>query len=360
MTRPTYAQIDCAALVHNYRYAKELTKTKAFAVLKADAYGHGAVTAARALQSVADGFAVACLEEAIELREAGIVQPILLLQGFFEVSELDLLETYNLWTVLHHKSQIELFLQAKIAPLKVFLKLDSGMHRLGLNPAEYRIAYEQLIASANCTEIVHMTHLARADELDCPATSAQLALFAEVTQGLSGACSMANSPAILAWPESHGQPKRGDWARPGFMLYGGLPLDRAHPAAEPLQPVMHLYSAITSIRELAAGEPIGYGARFICSRLTRVAVVAIGYGDGYPRHAKEGTPVWINGRICSLIGRVSMDMLTVDVSALADVSIGDRVELWGANLPINQVARACDTIAYELMTQITPRVPRLA
>ena len=360
MTRPTYAEINLAALRHNYQYAKFLAGgAKAVAVLKADAYGHGAVAAARALAPEADAFGVACSEEALELRAAGIENPILLLEGFFEAAELALIEQHNLWTVIHHPEQLQQFLAARPGrPLNVWLKLDSGMHRLGFPPADYQAAYEQLRACRHCGEIILMSHFARADELSCDYTEQQLALFERSTDALPGPRSLANSPITLAWPDARGRAERGDWIRPGFMLYGWSPLDRIHPSVGGLQPVLSLKSALISIRELAAGEPVGYGARFVCERPSRVGVVAIGYGDGYPRHAINGTPVLVKNKRTRLIGRVSMDMLTVDLTGLPDMRVGDPVELWGTSISILDIARASDTIAYELLTGITRRVPR--
>jgi len=360
MARPTFAQIDLAALRHNYRHAKALAGGgKALAVLKADAYGHGAVAAAQALAAEADAFGVACIEEALELRAAGIKNPILLLEGFFEPAELALIDEHQLWTVIHHREQLQLFLNARFTrPVTVWLKLDSGMHRLGLPPEDYRAAYTQLRHCAHCGELVLMSHLARADELRCDYTVQQLAVFERCVGGLPEARSLANSPATLAWPDARGQAERGDWIRPGFMLYGWSPLDQIHPAVGELRPVMRLSSALISIRELAAGEPIGYGARYVCERPTRVGVVAIGYGDGYPRHAMNGTPVLVNDKRSRLIGRVSMDMLTIDLTGMPGARIGDPVELWGPSVSILDIARASDTIAYELLTGVTRRVPR--
>ena len=360
MARPTYAGIDLSALLHNYRYAKSLAGgTHTLAVLKADAYGHGAVAVAGALTAEADAFGVACVEEALELREAGITHPILLLEGFFESSELALIEQHDFWTVIHHQEQLQAFLAVRTSrPIPVWLKLDSGMHRLGLAPELYRSAYEQLRDCPHCGEVILMSHFSRADELECDYTRQQLALFERITGDLPGPRSLANSPATLAWPQARGSAARGDWLRPGFMLYGWSPLDRDHPVTAQLRPVMRLSSALISIRELVAGEPIGYGARFICERPTRVGVVAIGYGDGYPRHATDGTPVAVNGKPTRLIGRVSMDMLTVDLTKHPDARIGDPVELWGPTVSILDVARASGTIAYELLTGVTRRVPR--
>jgi len=235
--------------------------------------------------------------------------------------------------------------------LEVWLKIDTGMHRLGFAPAELQDVYARLRASPNVAEIVLMSHFARADETGQTATQHQLLLFQEVTRGLEGDISLANSAAIMAWPQTH-----GDWVRPGIMLYGSSPLDRDHPADISLRPVMRLESELIAVHELHAGAAVGYGARYTCDGPTRVGVVATGYADGYPRHAPDGTPVAVNGRLTRLIGRVSMDMLTVELNDQPDAKVGDRVQLWGDLVSANEVARRCDTIAYELFTGINRRV----
>ncbi|MEO4046879.1 alanine racemase [Pseudomonas sp. CAU 1711] len=352
--RPARALIDLEALRHNYRLAREISGAKALAVVKADAYGHGAVRCAQALEGEADGFAVACIEEALELRYAGIREPILLLEGFFEASELGLIDQHRLWCVVHSAWQVEAIEQARIAqPLRVWLKLDSGMHRVGLHPAEYRDAHQRLLASGKVEQIVLMSHFARADELDCPRSAEQLALFHEARGDLQGEISLRNSPAILGWPEIP-----SDWVRPGIMLYGATPFEQEQVQARRLKPVMTLESKIISVRELPAGEPVGYGARFIAERPTRVGVVAMGYADGYPRHAATGTPVTVDGQRTRLIGRVSMDMLTVDLTDLPRAGLGSRVELWGREVLASEVAYGCGSIPYQLFCNIK-RVPRL-
>jgi alanine racemase len=324
------------------------------AVIKADAYGHGAFAAARALSTEADVFAVACIEEALELREAGIDKPVLLLEGCFEPDELALVERHGFITVVHCPEQLELLLAARPGrPLPVWLKMDSGMHRLGLAPERFAAAWQALHDCPHATGTVLMTHFARADELDQDTTRAQIALFERHAEGIPAPRSLANSAATLAWPESH-----GDWLRPGFMLYGWSPLNRDHPNAMPLRPVMALESALIAIRDLPAGEAIGYAGRYVTDRPTRVGTVAMGYADGYPRHARDGTPVAVNGRMTRLIGRVSMDMLTVDLSEQPEARVGDPVELWGPTVSANAVAAHSDTIAYSLLTGVTRRVPR--
>ncbi|UVE17689.1 alanine racemase [Pseudomonas sp. LS44] len=355
--RPARALIDLNALRANYRLAREVSGARALAVVKADAYGHGAVRCAQALHDEVDGFAVACIEEAMELRAAAIAAPILLLEGFFETDELGLIDQLDLWCVVHSLWQIEAIERAALQrPLTVWLKMDSGMHRVGLHPADYPAAYRRLQATGKVGKIVLMSHFARADELDSPRSNEQLAAFEQARQGLSAEVSLRNSPAILGWPELFPQQQSSDWVRPGIMLYGATPFEQPQALAARLQPVMTLESKIISVRELPAGEPVGYGARFISERPTRVGVVAMGYADGYPRHAPTGTPVLIDGQASRLIGRVSMDMLTVDLSDLPQAGLGSRVELWGKHVLASDVAAQAGTIPYQIFCNLR-RVP---
>lgn len=355
--RPARALIDLQALCHNYRLARELSGARALAVVKADAYGHGAVRCARALQEDSDGFAVACIEEALQLREAGIRGPILLLEGFFDASELVLIEQHELWCVVHAQWQLEAIEQAPLKrPLNVWLKLDSGMHRVGFHPADYAGAYQRLLASGKVAKVVLMTHFSRADELDCTRSDEQLAVFQQARQGLAAETSLRNSPALLGWPQLFKEQPASDWVRPGIMLYGATPFEQQQALATRLQPVMTLESRVISVRELPAGEPVGYGARFVTERATRVGVVAMGYADGYPRHAPSGTPLLIDGQPSRLIGRVSMDMLTVDLSDLPGCGLGSRVEFWGKGVLASDVAGAAGTIPYQLFCNVR-RVP---
>jgi alanine racemase len=350
--RPARALIDLDALRHNYRLARELSGARALAVVKADAYGHGAVRCAQALETEADGFAVACIEEALALRESGIRAPILLLEGFFEAAELALIEQHELWCVVHALWQVEAIERAQLRkPLQVWLKLDSGMHRVGLHPADYQAGYQRLQASGKVDKIVLMSHFARADEPECGRTDEQLAVFQRASEGLSAEVSLRNSPAVLGWP---GVPS--DWVRPGIMLYGATPFEQAQAEAARLKPVMTLESKIISVRELPAGEPVGYGARFVSERSTRVGVVAMGYADGYPRHAPTGTPVVVDGQRTRLIGRVSMDMLTVDLTDLPQAGLGSRVQLWGDQVLASEIATCAETIPYQLFCNLR-RVP---
>jgi len=352
--RPARALIDLQALRHNYRLAREVSGAKALAVVKADAYGHGAVRCAQALEAEADGFAVACIEEALELRAAGIRAPILLLEGFFEADELALIVEHDFWCVVHSLWQLEAIEQATLgAPITVWLKLDTGMHRVGLHPDDYQAAYRRLLVSGKVAKIVLMSHFARADELGCKRSEEQVAVFEAARQGLVAEVSLRNSPALLGWPKVP-----SDWVRPGIMLFGSTPFEEAHPLAARLQPVMTLESKIISVRELPAGEPVGYGAKFVTPRPMRLGVVAMGYADGYPRHAPTGTPVLVAGQRSQLLGRVSMDMLSVDLTDIPQAGLGSTVELWGKNILASEVAARAETIPYQIFCNLR-RAPRL-
>lgn len=352
--RPARALIDLQALRHNYQLAREVTGAKALAVIKADAYGHGAVRCAQALVGEADGFAVACIEEALELRAAGIRAPVLLLEGFFEADELALIVEHDFWCVVHSLWQLEAIEQASVAkPLNIWLKLDSGMHRVGLHPDDYQNAYQRLLASGKVAKIVLMSHFARADELDSAASARQVEVFEAARQGLSAQISLRNSPAVLGWPNIP-----SDWVRPGIMLYGATPFEQQQALAARLQPVMSLESKVICVRELPAGEPVGYGAQFIAPRPMRIGVVAMGYADGYPRQAPTGTPVLVAGQRSQLLGRVSMDMLCIDLTDVPQAGLGSPVELWGKHILASDVAAAAGTIPYQIFCNLR-RVPRL-
>ncbi len=346
--RPAQAVIDLSALRHNYRLARSLGSGKALAVVKANAYGHGAVRCAQALAGEADGFAVACIEEALELRQAGIEQPVLLLEGFFHADELALCAEHDFWLVVHSAWQLECLERAQLPrPLNCWLKLDSGMHRVGFFPHEYADAWQRLRACPNVGQIVCMTHMARADETDPLPTERQLMLFDQATAGLDSQRSLSNSAAVIDWPQM-----RSDWSRPGIMLYGCNPFVDERPLAVPLRPVMTLQSELIAVRDIPAGEPVGYGGRFVAGRPVRIGIVAMGYADGYPRHAPNGAPIMVAGQRAAIAGRVSMDMLAVDLSAAPQAVVGSRVELWGGQLPVEEVAAAAGTIAYCLLTAV--------
>lgn len=357
MSRPLYADINLQALQHNYHLAQQCApNAKAIAIVKADAYGHGAVQVAQALVNDAPAFGVATIEEALTLREASIQTPILLLEGFFESSEIELLHEHQLWCSLHSEWQLQM-LEAcdQEGNLTLWLKVDSGMHRLGFCPDDALAqVIERLKGLKAVGQLGLMTHFARADEADNPYTSQQIELMKVLAAQYQLPLCIANSPATMQFPEA-----QGDWVRPGIMLYGASPLPTGHPVGDQLQTVMTLRSKLISVRDLPAGEPIGYGGRFVTPQTpTRIGVVAAGYGDGYPRHAVDGTPVLVNGQRVPLAGRVSMDMLTVDLSDQPNAQPGDDVVLWGEGLDINEVAASCDTISYTLMTGLLPRVPR--
>lgn len=355
MSRPIRAHVNLAAIRHNCRLVRRLAgNARLLAVVKADAYGHGAVAVARALAAEADAFGVACSEEAQELRESGIASPILLLEGLFDPSEAPLLERLELMTVVHDQRQLGWILDARPRrPLRVWLKIDTGMHRLGFAPQQAVAAYRQLLGCPHVGELVLMSHFARADEADCGPTDRQIARFLALSKDIAAPCSLANSAAILTRPDSH-----ADWVRPGIMLYGLDPLDHPHPHAETLRPALRFASALTAVRDLPVGATIGYGGRFVCTRPTRVGVVAAGYADGYPRHAPDGTPVAVSGVLTKIIGRVSMDLLMIDLTDLPNARPGTVVELWGDRVGANVVAAASGTISYELLTGLSRRVPR--
>lgn len=351
MSRPAIAHIRLDAFRHNYRVAKQSHGGKALAVIKANAYGHGAVHCAKAIEGEADGFAVACLEEALQLREAGISEPILLLEGFFEAIELPEIIANDLWIVVHAQWQLEILLAAKlIKPLHVWLKMDSGMHRVGLSPTEFVQAFERLKNHKNVGKMVVMTHFANADNLSSNHTLQQIETFQEAVQGLGVETSLANSAAILGWKQAKCLSDiKKPWTRPGIMLYGADPLMNTDTK---LKPVMQLTSKIISIRSIKQGESIGYGSIFSAERDTVVGVVACGYADGYPRSAVIGTPMAVDGKMTRLIGRVSMDMLFVDLTNIPSATIGSQVELWGNHVLANSVATSAGTIAYELFCNV--------
>ncbi|MDN3557029.1 alanine racemase [Halomonas maura] len=361
MARPLRADIDLDALRHNYRLARDLApRSQALAVLKADAYGHGLVRCARALEGLAPAFAVACLEEALALREGGIEAPIVLLEGIFAAEELALVEAQGLWMAVHSDWQVDALLAYRPArPIPVWVKVDSGMHRLGFPPERLAEVWARLAAAPErACELHLMSHFATADIEDSADFRRQSALLERLAAELGAPTCLANSPATLARPESHGA-----WNRPGVMLYGSDPLETPNAASRRLAPVMTLRSEVIAVRELPAGEPVGYGGRWRTPRPSRIGVVACGYGDGYDRHAADGTPVLVDGRRTGLAGKVSMDMLTVDLTDLPGADIGSEVVLWGragdgSVLSVDEVARHCATISYTLLSGVLPRVPR--
>lgn len=354
MPRPTSVTIHADALGHNLgEVRRRAPGSRVMAVVKADGYGHGLERVARALAG-ADGFGVASLADAERLRAAGATRPILLLGGFQAADDLARMRHLRVDTVVHHPSQVEMLEQdAGGEPLRCWLKVDSGMHRLGFPPAAVRGIHARLSALAGVRdEIVLMTHFASSDDFEGAQTRAQIACFEEATAGLPGPRSLANSSAVLGWPASH-----ADWVRPGGALYGLSVVPRRTGADFGLRPAMTLHTRLVAVNRIGKGEPVGYGASWRCPEDMAVGVAAVGYGDGYPRHAPAGTPVLVAGRPAAVIGRVSMDLLTIDLRAVPDARPGDPVVLWGdPDLPVEAVAEAAGTISYELTCSIARRV----
>jgi alanine racemase len=345
VTRPTSVRIDIAALRNNYLYARGVHGGRALAVLKANAYGHGALASAHSLASVADGFAVAFLDEACALREGGVRNPILVLEGCFNAPELKIANELDLWMVVHQEEQIRLIEESRTgARFNVWLKIDTGMSRAGFRRTDAASAYQRLMSTGKVSSITLMTHFARADEPGEPMTAQQIDAFDAATAMLRGERSLCNSAGLLAWPSA-----RRDWARPGLMLYGVT----THGLAVPeLQPVMTFESRVFNVRTLEAGESLGYGATFVASQRTRVGLVCAGYADGYPQTAAMGTPIAVDGHATTLIGRVSMDMLTVDLTHLPNADVGSAVELWGPRVPVAAVAKGASRSPYELLCSV--------
>lgn len=350
MPRPIQAFIDLNALENNLYVARRATSSRIMAVIKADGYGHGLLRVADALRR-ADGFALLDLQEAIQLREAGFRQTILLLEGFFSAEDLPLLAEYQLTTVIHSAWQIAcLDAYPERNTLDVWLKVNTGMNRLGFIPAEVSAAMAQLEQHAAVRDITLMSHFAHADE--ARGISQQLEAFNDLAAPYRMARSLANSASLIRYPQSH-----GDWVRAGIMLYGASPFVDTSAQQLGLRPVMTLRSRILAVQQLKRGDEVGYSAVFKADRAMRIGIVACGYADGYPRHAANGTPILVDGVVTSTLGRVSMDMLYVDLSPVPHAEVGSTVVLWGEGMPIEQVARAAGTISYELMCALAKRVP---
>jgi alanine racemase len=323
------------------------------AVIKANAYGHGLVAVAKALEA-ADAFAVARIGEALELREAGIKSRIVLLEGVFDREQLAAAAAADFELVVHAQEQIELLLTAPAdARFKVWLKLDSGMNRLGFKAEAYPAAHAALSRAAALKAPINLiTHLASADMPDLPLTAEQLLVFGAATLSLAGERSIASSAALLGFPDS-----QADWVRPGLLLYGVSPFRGSTGADHDVRPVMTLRSQIIAVKDLVVGDQVGYGGSWTATRPTRLAIVSVGYGDGYPRSACSGTPVLLNGERAALVGRVSMDMIAIDTTDVqCEPKVGDSVVLWGEGLAIEEVAARADTIPYTLLCGISQRV----
>ena len=346
------AYINLNALQSNLRKVKNKAPfSQSVAIVKANAYGHGVVPVALSLTD-ADAFGVARLEEALELRAAGVEKPILLLEGFYSANDVNILSSHDLQTAIHCEEQLLALEQACLSqPITVWLKIDTGMHRLGVRPDHVQHFIERLTACNNVQKpLCFISHFGCADELDNPITAEQIDVFKSLTDD-QGSRSLAASSGILAWPDSH-----FDWVRPGIIMYGISPFSDSNAQQLGFQPVMTLTSHLIAVRDIKAGESVGYGATWTSTRDSKIGVIAMGYGDGYPRTAPNGTPVLVNGRKVTLAGRVSMDMITVDLGPDSQDKVGDEAIFWGEALPVEEVAQHIGTIAYELVTQLTGRV----
>ena len=363
MTRPVRAQIDLSALTFNLSQARRAAPdSRVMAVIKADGYGHGMLAVAGALEA-ADSFAVASLEEGLLLREAGVEKPVLLLEGVFSSDELEAAIQRNFELVMHQAAQMDWLQALDRAPaagtpgqagLTIWLKVNTGMNRLGFSPDKALAAWDRLAAMPQVTARRWMSHFACADEPEHVANAEQERIFRELCAQREAPCSLANSAALLSRPSSHFA-----WVRPGIMLYGASPMTAGQASPVELRPVMTLSSELIAVQHCRQGDAIGYGQAWVCPEDMPIGVVAVGYGDGYPRHAPSGTPVLVNGEPVPLIGRVSMDTLCVDLRKQPRASVSDPVILWGRDLPVETIAEAAGTISYALLCGVTPRVPRV-
>lgn len=354
MSRPLVAHLDLGALRNNLEVVRRAAPhSRIWSVVKANAYGHGLERVWSTLKQT-DGFAMLNLEEAILLRERGWKGPLLMLEGFFHQDELGIYDQYRLTTAVHSNWQLKALNDAKLsAPVDVYLKINSGMNRLGFSPDAVGGICQALQQMANVGQVTLMAHFADAESAE--GIIEPMARINQAATGLDCPRSLANSAAILWHPETH-----YDWVRPGIILYGASPSGRWQDVATTgIQPVMSLESEIIGIQHLQSGDRVGYGGRFRAADALRIGIVAGGYGDGYPRHAPDGTPVWVEGVQCRTVGKISMDMLAVDLTACPQAGIGSKVELWGKHIKIDDVASAAGTVGYELMCALAPRVPVL-
>ena len=341
--RTARVEIDGAALRHNLSRVKSYApESRIIAVIKANAYGHGVRLAADCL-SDADAFALAMLGEAVELRQAGHSKPLIVLHGFADSAELEVCAEFDIQPVINQVWQIDLLEQHTGASLNVWLKVDTGMHRLGLPVDIVESAYQRLSDCGSVDTVRLMSHFANADDTINIINNNQLKVLLNVNSNINAELSMANSAGLITIPES-----RLQWVRPGIMLYGSSPLLNQSASDLQLQPVMNFESRLISVQQLKQGDAIGYGSTWQCPEDMPVGIVAVGYADGYPRHAEAGTPVWINQKYCRLVGRVSMDSISVDLRGI-EATVGDRVVLWGKELSVDVVAKHAGTIGYELL-----------
>jgi alanine racemase len=356
MSRPLRAVIHTQSLQHNLQRVREFApSSKVMAVIKADGYGHGIATVANSLKD-ADSLAVASIDEAVQIREAvPDSPPICLLEGVFRIDELNEVFDSGFSLVLHNEDQVR-YLEGSQTdkPVPVWLKIDTGMNRLGIDIQSLEDFYQRLQSCSAVSQIGLMTHFACADDAQNQMTSSQLQLFGQAIEGMTAERSAANSAGIAQWPDSH-----FEWVRPGIMLYGSSPVPHQSASELGLKPVMSLESELVALHSVKKGDSVGYGAIWIAERDTTIGVVACGYGDGYPRHARSGTPILVNNQRQPLVGRVSMDMITVDLGDQPRAKIGDPVVLWGETLSVDEIAASAETISYELLCQVTRRVERV-
>ncbi len=352
MSRPAKVVISLSALRHNFSRIRTLVpNSKIMAIVKADAYGHGITQIAKSLE-YADAFGVACLEEAKKIRQVNIKQRINLLEGPYDGGELSEISKLGLEIVVHDVSQIEMLEKTQLEkPIDVWLKIDTGMHRLGFFPEVVNQIMIRLQQTNNVKDIRLMTHLANANDRDSPMASQQIQCFKQISEHQNIEKTIANSAGIIAFPDSH-----ADWVRPGIMLYGVSPFSNSDGLQEGLKPVMTLRSKLIAVKQLKSGVPVGYGATWRCPENMLVGVVAAGYGDGYPRYAKGDASVLVNNKKVGLIGRASMDMLTVDLRSQPQAKTGDPVVLWGNGLPIEEIANHANTIPYEILCAVHKRL----
>jgi alanine racemase len=347
------AEVDLDAVRSNLKVVRAICpRSRILAMVKADAYGHGLLQVAQALEA-ADGFAVARLQEALRLRNNGIQQRVLLLGTLLDEQDLACCSDQNIDVTVHDRDSVEAVLsQARRKPFRIWLKLDSGMHRMGLSPDAFLEADRMLATHSGIVELTHMTHFSSADDPQGNALERQLSCFWACHGANPNAkASLANSAALLSRPET-----RTDWVRPGIMLYGDNPL--AGRIQLSLRPAMTLRARVIAIRHIGAGETVGYNGRWMSKRPSRIGTIGIGYGDGYPRHARNGTPVWIDGKLVPIAGQISMDTLTLDLTEHPGVRVGDEAVLWGPQLPAATIAGCAGTISYDLFTSLSSRVTR--
>jgi len=342
--RSAEAFIDFQALQHNFQRVKQYApNSRVMAVIKADAYGHGIIHVARALDQ-ADGFAVAHISEAISLREAGIIQPITVFQGFQSADQLAQMVAFNLRPTIYQSWQVDMLEQQLSGRLSVWLKVNTGMGRLGVQPSEAAELWSRLKQNSCVKELGLSSHFANADCPEHLSNQQQIDCFQNLASQFQAQTSLANSAGLISFPQAH-----GDWVRPGIMLYGASPILDNSALSLDLKPVMQLKSPLIAINYLKKGDSLGYGSLWQCPEDMPVGIAAIGYGDGYPRHAPLGTPVWLNGKISQLIGRVSMDVISIDLRTIENARVGDEVVLWGKEVAVDEVAKSAETIAYELL-----------